>query len=209
MSFGLPGSIVQDVATLSWTRNQNHKGRLKLPLKSAERTDMKHDRIPWAKWRGYQAAGGRAWITLHDKFVRYVESVRPEVLFFGDGFVEQWRGTHSGHSASAFENHKDAWIKTSEDLGLGEIGLFGICGDGIGNLMWRILDGEMPVTWAPRVVLLSIGTSDMQTWGRRYLQHVNPGYLGSQFEQLVSHILEMHEETRILLLTQTYNPAIW
>eukprot|EP00884_Botryococcus_braunii_P003883 jgi/Botrbrau1/13496/Bobra.0082s0090.2 len=146
--------------------------------------------FPGRKWRGYQAAGGRAWITLHDKFVRYVESVRPEVLFFGDGFVEQWRGTHSGHSASAFENHKDAWIKTSEDLGLGEIGLFGICGDGIGNLMWRILDGEMPVTWAPRVVLLSIGTSDMQTWGRRYLQHVNPGYLGSQFEQLVSHILE-------------------
>eukprot|EP00980_Cylindrotheca_fusiformis_P011907 scaffold2830_cov131-Cylindrotheca_fusiformis.AAC.28 len=95
------------------------------------------------------------WQKAHGSNVdRVSQSMHPDVVFYGDGLVEQW----NHQKASAF----DEFFSRSAGGRLEGIAM-GIAGDTSPNLLWRIQNGEFPAKFRPSVVWIAIGTQDLGT----------------------------------------------
>lgn len=104
----------------------------------------------------------------------YVERVKrspaPEIVFFGDSITEWWFD---------WQNHYGKYGAVN----------FGIGGDKVQNLLWRICNGEMEMK--PKVAVVLIGTNNIND---------NPERIGAGIIKVVEAIQERSPDTKILLL---------
>jgi lysophospholipase L1-like esterase len=88
------------------------------------------------------------WIARHDGFVARAKAGKIDTLFLGDSITDWFPSRGS-----------QAWGQQIEPLGT--VANFGISGDRVPWLLWRIEHGELDGSGA-RVVVLMIGTNDLQ-----------------------------------------------
>ncbi|CAG2116485.1 unnamed protein product [Medioppia subpectinata] len=99
------------------------------------------------------AMAGRLWRNLHESFVRRSEARRADirVVFIGASIVQYW--CEEGCRVWDQYYHRNGAVN------------YGICGDTIQNVLWRVrhrvLDGLQP-----RVVVLQCGANNMEPFGR-------------------------------------------
>jgi lysophospholipase L1-like esterase len=91
-------------------------------------------------------SGDPAWHKLHAGFLEIARAGNVDLLFLGDSITNNWRNRES-----------DLW---SRYYGRRRAANFGINGDRIQHLLWRLHNGELEGI-QPRVVVLLIGTNNV------------------------------------------------
>ena len=86
------------------------------------------------------------WMNRHRSFVDRARQGGIDLLFLGDSITDSWRDTGL-----------ETWKSCFEPLAAAN---FGLWGDAIANLLWRIENGELE-GFAARVIVLLIGTNDI------------------------------------------------
>ncbi|KAK9814717.1 hypothetical protein WJX72_010374 [[Myrmecia] bisecta] len=82
-----------------------------------------------------------------------------DIIFYGDSIIEAWRGTEMGHfcprcrgSDAVFQQYFASKYKAL---------VMAISGDQTGHLLWRMMNGHLPVVHQPKVAVILIGTNDL------------------------------------------------
>mmetsp|Transcript_10894 Transcript_10894/g.19053 ORF Transcript_10894/g.19053 Transcript_10894/m.19053 type:complete len:489 (+) Transcript_10894:147-1613(+) len=90
-----------------------------------------------------------------------------DVVFIGDSITEQRQGTSMGKPVTNYDGVKEIFDKTFTKSKGGEFNgiAMGIAGDTSANLLWRLMNGEMPYGLTPRVWWVGIGTNDLSMKG--------------------------------------------
>mmetsp|Transcript_17364 Transcript_17364/g.33155 ORF Transcript_17364/g.33155 Transcript_17364/m.33155 type:complete len:507 (-) Transcript_17364:275-1795(-) len=90
-----------------------------------------------------------------------------DVVFIGDSITEQRQGTSMGRVVDDYEGIKEVFDKTftREKGGEFEGIAMGIAGDTAPNLLWRLMNGEMPFGLNPKVWWVGIGINDLSIKG--------------------------------------------
>jgi lysophospholipase L1-like esterase len=86
------------------------------------------------------------WRARHAQYVEQAKTARPEILFLGDSITDGWRGK----GRETWERH----YAPRQSLN------FGIGGDGVEHVLWRVRHGELG-NLDPRVVVVLIGTNNL------------------------------------------------
>lgn len=90
-----------------------------------------------------------------------------DVVFIGDSITEQRQGTMMGKPVTNFDGIKEVFGKTftkDKDGDFNGIAM-GISGDTTKNLLWRLMNGEMPYGLTPKVWWVGIGLNDLTMKG--------------------------------------------
>jgi len=90
-----------------------------------------------------------------------------DVVFVGDSITEQRQGTMMGKPATNFDGIQEVFAKTfTKDKGGDFNGIaMGIAGDTATNLLYRLINGEMPYGLTPKVWWVGIGINDLTMKG--------------------------------------------
>lgn len=90
-----------------------------------------------------------------------------DVVFIGDSITEQRQGTSMGRPNDDLTGIKEVFDKTFTKEKGGEFNgiAMGISGDTTTNLLWRLINGEMPYGLTPKVWWLGIGVNDLTIKG--------------------------------------------
>eukprot|EP00538_Stauroneis_constricta_P004633 CAMPEP_0119557706 /NCGR_PEP_ID=MMETSP1352-20130426/9283_1 /TAXON_ID=265584 /ORGANISM="Stauroneis constricta, Strain CCMP1120" /LENGTH=453 /DNA_ID=CAMNT_0007604847 /DNA_START=45 /DNA_END=1406 /DNA_ORIENTATION=+ len=85
-----------------------------------------------------------------------------DVVFYGDEIVDAWSGSHTSQfvSASLVQSYFNDNFHKTQTGGFDAI-VLGSSGDTIGNLLWRIENGELPQPLSPKIFWINIGTNDL------------------------------------------------
>eukprot|EP00668_Euglena_longa_P001908 GGOE01002231.1.p1 GENE.GGOE01002231.1~~GGOE01002231.1.p1 ORF type:complete len:299 (-),score=63.43 GGOE01002231.1:275-1171(-) len=132
------------------------------------------------------------WPPFHARLAAEARERGPTVrtLFLGDSITESFRGTSLGEPR---ERCRGIPMQFRRSFGNSAMAL-GISGDGVANLIWRVLHGELD-NMAARAVVLHIGTNDLQ-FGRRPAKHV---FLG--LTSLLQYLLHRLPQAHLLVLS--------
>lgn len=95
----------------------------------------------------YSAAQRAAWLQRHASFVELARRGGIDALFLGDSLTDYWRSTG-----------EVAWSRCFAPLRAAN---FGISGDRTQQLLWRLTQGELEGLKPPKVVVLLIGTNNL------------------------------------------------
>eukprot|EP00884_Botryococcus_braunii_P011881 jgi/Botrbrau1/20694/Bobra.0058s0024.2 len=161
--------------------------------------DVNVNAIPWARGRGSERGGGLYWSNCHSFFQNEVQVADTnkaafDIIFYGDSIIEAWRGTYLGNTWKLFESSPQHWKKAFESKY--HAAAFGIAGDGVAHLMFRLIDGELPKV-SPRVMVFEIGSADLygttctDTVARRTLHHL---------EYLLKYVHNVHPTSHIIIM---------
>jgi len=124
------------------------------------------------------------WRNKHEQYVAAAKKGDIEVLFLGDSITEFWRTAG-----------KEVWAKHYGPL---KAANFGIAGDRVENILWRITNGELDGI-KPRVVVLLAGINN--SWGTKREEQERRGqFIAAGVTEIVKTIREKLPETKILLL---------
>ncbi|KAL7555219.1 hypothetical protein ACHAWF_018964 [Thalassiosira exigua] len=95
------------------------------------------------------------------------DGYRLDVIFVGDSITEQRQGTQMGRPVDDYVGIKEVFGKTftREKGGDFEGVAMGVAGDTTKNLLWRLINGEMPYGLTPRVWWVGIGINDLTMKG--------------------------------------------
>lgn len=90
-----------------------------------------------------------------------------DVVFVGDSITEQRQGTSHGKEVEDYVGIKEVFSKTfTKEKGGDFDGIaMGIAGDTAPNLLWRLMNGEMPYGLNPKVWWVGIGVNDLSLTG--------------------------------------------
>jgi len=90
-----------------------------------------------------------------------------DVVFIGDSLTEQRQGTSMGRPVEDWTGVKEVFGKTfTKEKGGDFNGIaLGIAGDTAPNVLWRIINGEMPYGLTPKVWWLGVGINDLTMKG--------------------------------------------
>ena len=91
-------------------------------------------------------SGDPTWLKLHESFLEITRSARVDLLFLGDSITNNWCTS--------------APILWSRYYGRRRAANFGVNGDRIQHLLWRLENGELDHL-QPKVVVLLIGTNNV------------------------------------------------
>lgn len=126
----------------------------------------------------------REWRQKHERHVAAARKGGIEVLFLGDSITEFW-----GTAGS------EVWAKNYEPL---KAANFGIAGDRVEHILWRVHNGELDRI-KPRVVVLLAGINN--SWGcRRDEQERRGRLIAAGITQIVRTLREKLPGTRVLLV---------
>jgi lysophospholipase L1-like esterase len=86
-----------------------------------------------------------------------------DVVFLGDSITEGWNGRWMGNHYKSFANNSRAFRRlfSREEGGQLDGLALGIANDGLVNLLYRIMHGEVPETLQAKVFWVLIGTNDL------------------------------------------------
>ncbi|KAL6771042.1 hypothetical protein ACKKBF_B33690 [Auxenochlorella protothecoides x Auxenochlorella symbiontica] len=104
------------------------------------------------------------WTDLHQQYVDAIaEADKGEgykVIFYGEGITEGWQGTFQGKPV---DRAKDVTVTFNATFAAPYgAAAFGIAGDGVDSLAWRLFHGELPTRNPPKVIVLNIGSNDLE-----------------------------------------------
>lgn len=90
-----------------------------------------------------------------------------DVVFIGDSITEQRQGTSKSRPDATYTDIKEVFDKTFTKEKGGEFNgiAMGISGDTSPNLLWRLMNGEMPYGLTPKVWWVGIGINDLSMTG--------------------------------------------
>ncbi|XP_023016400.1 platelet-activating factor acetylhydrolase alpha [Leptinotarsa decemlineata] len=91
----------------------------------------------------FESDGDNRWISIHNRFLSETREKDPDVIFIGDSIIQALQ-------------HTDVWNEFFAPLHCLN---FGIHGDTIEKVLWRITHGELDHV-KPRVIVLHVGTND-------------------------------------------------
>jgi beta-glucosidase len=117
------------------------------------------------------------WLDRHEQFCAIVKSEAIDLLFLGDSITEGW----ASHGAETWSSHY-ARRKAAN---------FGINGERIQNLLWRVINGSLDGI-SPKLIVLLIGTNNA---ARNSLADIIEG-----IQILLQEIMVRCPESKILLL---------
>jgi lysophospholipase L1-like esterase len=86
----------------------------------------------------------RSFMQTHQRLVQRARQGNIDLLFLGDSITQFW------------DRYPDAWKKLTEEYRAAN---FGVAGDRVENLLWRIENGELQGL-SPKVIVLMIGTNN-------------------------------------------------
>ncbi|KAK4878754.1 hypothetical protein RN001_011260 [Aquatica leii] len=89
--------------------------------------------------------GDNRWRNMHERYVAEAGTSEIDVVFIGDSIIQQLQFTQ-------------LWIEKINSLHCLN---FGIGGDRVEHLLWRILNGELNFGYPPKIVVLSVGTNNV------------------------------------------------
>jgi hypothetical protein len=72
--------------------------------------------------------------------------------------------------------------------------------------MWRLLDGELPLSWKPRCVAISVGSSDLEA---ETCTTAAASQAVERIQQLVDFVLKVQPTTKVLLLAVLPKGVQW
>eukprot|EP00546_Thalassionema_frauenfeldii_P014614 CAMPEP_0178930140 /NCGR_PEP_ID=MMETSP0786-20121207/21046_1 /TAXON_ID=186022 /ORGANISM="Thalassionema frauenfeldii, Strain CCMP 1798" /LENGTH=700 /DNA_ID=CAMNT_0020606587 /DNA_START=294 /DNA_END=2396 /DNA_ORIENTATION=- len=109
----------------------------------------------------------KTWVNAHNENKKsveaYVESEMVDVAFIGESIVEEmdgrWMGRTQGDDLKGIEKSFKRQFKRTKS-GFEGVAL-GIAGDTSPNVLWRLLHGEMPADFNPRVWWVMLGMNDL------------------------------------------------
>jgi len=139
---------------------------IKIPdkdYKAGQAQAESHEVIGWdqAKARRW-TMHGNSWKKVALKRSKDVQTLRNQsIIFYGDSIVEHWSGESQGQIAKDLENRPKMFQKYFVDR-YGPSHIAAIGGDRIPNLLWRLQNGESPALAQPRLIILHIGTNDLE-----------------------------------------------
>jgi beta-glucosidase len=119
--------------------------------------------------------GGASAIRRHAKLAAIAAEGKVDVAFFGDSIVSRW--------------DQSIWDEKLAPLRLAN---FGVTGDKLENLLWRLRNGELDIMH-PSVIVLMIGTNNL--W-----QPAGPAAIARGIAAILSEIRERQPHSKILLL---------
>jgi lysophospholipase L1-like esterase len=141
---------------------------------------------------------------MHNQYVKEVELAVSEkaldFVMYGDSITEQMRGTCMGHSlCSRAASTAAPWNKHIGDKF--SAAAFGISGDEVGHLWWRLENGELSLGAPPKVAGILIGTNDM---GVTYCEGADLVQIAQTIAEsvggMVAYMREAAPMTRIVLV---------
>ncbi|KAK5638236.1 hypothetical protein RI129_012531 [Pyrocoelia pectoralis] len=94
--------------------------------------------------RKYDVIGDNRWESMHERYVSEAHNSEAEVLFIGDSIIQQLQLT-------------PLWNEKINPLHCLN---FGIGGDRVENVLWRLLNGELQFSCTPKVIVLFVGTNN-------------------------------------------------
>ena len=116
----------------------------------------------------------------HEAFLERAKAGKVDVLFVGDSITQGWETAG-----------KDAWKKLFDGLRVSAAN-FGIGGDRTQHVLWRVRDGMELKGLQPRVVVLMIGTNNLNANG--------PQEIAEGVEAVVRELRQQLPEARVLLM---------
>lgn len=119
--------------------------------------------------------GGASAIRRHAELAAIAAEGKVDVAFFGDSIVSRW--------------DQSIWEEKLAPLRLAN---FGVTGDKLENLLWRLRNGELDIMH-PAVIVLMIGTNNL--W-----QPASPAVIARGIATILSEIRERQPQSKILLL---------
>ncbi|XP_044738649.1 platelet-activating factor acetylhydrolase IB subunit alpha2-like [Chrysoperla carnea] len=87
--------------------------------------------------------GDGRWISMHNRYVNEAKTCEPDVIFIGDSIIQQLQ-------------FSDLWDKISSLHCLN----FGIGGDRVENVLWRLQNGELECSSTVKIIVLFVGTNN-------------------------------------------------
>lgn len=128
--------------------------------------------------------GGAGWLKRHEEFSAIAAKGDVEVVFWGDSITDGWR-----NSGKAVWNRDLAPLKAAN---------FGIGGDHVENVQWRMDNGELPPSLKPKVAVLMIGTNNTGYMSGAHME--KPEAIAQAITRLVETVNQKSPRTQILLL---------
>ncbi|GAQ83712.1 1-alkyl-2-acetylglycerophosphocholine esterase [Klebsormidium nitens] len=99
------------------------------------------------------------WSGRHQRLVQEAKNGEFDLLYLGDSITEGWVGTSVDRPMEKYEGNKQTWDELNRELGVSAAD-FGIAGDRVLHLLWRMQNGELPAR-TPKVLILCIGVNDL------------------------------------------------
>lgn len=132
---------------------------------------------PAPRTREYPWMSVASWKQRHENFLKRAKEGKIDLLFLGDSITEGW-------------GQNEVWRKHYAPLNAAN---FGIGGDTIQNVLWRILNGEVEGL-SPKAAVLMIGTNNFGLHGD------TPDAVARGIATLVQTLRKKLPQTRVLLL---------
>ena len=133
--------------------------------------------VPARRATEYPWMSVAAWNARHAELASRAKRGEVDVLFLGDSITERWAGT-------------ETWRRRWEPL---KAANFGIGGDTVQNVLWRVADGELDGL-SPKVVVLMIGTNNFS------LRDDAPKDVARGVAAVVTRLRRSLPKTKVLLL---------
>ena len=97
--------------------------------------------------KGHEGFWGGGWLETHEGQIRRARAGQPAIGWWGDSITGGWNG-----------DGKAAWDREFAPLGIHN---FGIGGDKVETVLWRIRDGRLGEDFSPKLVVLMIGINNL------------------------------------------------
>lgn len=119
---------------------------------------------------------GGLFLRKHESFLQRAKSGPVDLLFLGDSITEGW-----GRAPAVWRDHYAAYQTAN----------FGIGGDRVEHVLWRLDNGELDVI-RPKVVVLMIGTNNSASQSSTQI--------AASTRQIIGLIQQKSPQTKVLLL---------
>eukprot|EP00112_Aurelia_sp_Birch-Aquarium-sp1_P024217 Seg7544.1 transcript_id=Seg7544.1/GoldUCD/mRNA.D3Y31 product="Platelet-activating factor acetylhydrolase IB subunit beta" protein_id=Seg7544.1/GoldUCD/D3Y31 len=118
--------------------------------------------------------GDGRWMSMHKRFIEDGKLLRPEVVFTGDSLIHRMQDT-------------ETWEKMFKPM---KAVNFGIGGDKIENVLWRLQNGELESV-KPKLFVVLVGTNNIDNTCDEIVEGL---------ETIAWTINQRHPQTKILIL---------
>jgi lysophospholipase L1-like esterase len=128
------------------------------------------------------------WLARHKLLLERAKKGGADVIFLGDSLTQGWE-----------LDGQDAWKERFEPL---KAVNFGVTGDKLQHILWRVADGKELQGLKPRVVVLLAGSNNLGSdrHGQLTLEPDSPETIAGGIKTIVSRLREDLPDSKVLLL---------
>ncbi|KAK9805428.1 hypothetical protein WJX73_004800 [Symbiochloris irregularis] len=150
--------------------------------------------------RAFSHMDNPQWAAAHQAIVQQVQADKQrgvELVFYGDSITESWRGTGMGRKVPQWADIPKVFAKHYGNL---RASVYAIGGDTVGNLLWRVRNGEGLQGLDPKAVWVLIGTNDLGLQPDLADAAAVAANISTGVSAVVNALLEQAPKTTVLLL---------